>query len=115
MMSNDEISKIISEKNENIIRLKDMLYNMIVYYYDNSLKEYSGLDDEDFIQEICDEIGLTKKEYKDLINKDTEPIVYALSVNNKIVGIYDDSTKAYDVGYIKYYNEDFVIDEFTIK
>lgn len=114
-MINDEISKIISEKNENIIRLKNMLYNMIVYYYDNSLKEYSGLNDEDFIQEICDEIGLTKKEYKDLINEDTEPIVYALTINNKIVGIYDDPIKAYDIGCIKYYNEDFAVNEFKIE
>ncbi len=40
--------------------------------------------------------------------------VYVLTVDNEVVGVYDEYTKAYDVGYSKY-DGDFDIDEFEVE
>lgn len=48
-------------------RLKTLLYNAILSWYDDSMTEYHGLDDEDFINRVCDYIGLSVEEYKNLM------------------------------------------------
>ena len=40
--------------------------------------------------------------------------VYVLTVDNEVVGVYDEYTKAYDVGCSKY-DGDFDIDEFEVE
>ena len=55
------------EKNKSIERLTIMLYNVILCWYDESLEEYSGLSDEEFIRKVCDEVGMTREEYYDLM------------------------------------------------
>lgn len=55
------------EKNKSIERLKTMLYNAILCWYDTSIEEYSGTDDEDFIQIVCNEVGIARDEYLKLM------------------------------------------------
>lgn len=50
-------------------RLETMLYNAILAWYDDSLTEYHGLDDEDFIDRVCSLTELSEEEYKDLMLK----------------------------------------------
>ena len=64
--------EIIEEKNEAISRLETLLYNAIISWYDDSLTEYHGLDDEEFIERVCGLTGLSEAEYEDLINGNTE-------------------------------------------
>ena len=52
-------------------RLETMLYNAILMIFDESQTEYKGLNDERFIEKICNEIGLTEAEYEELIVGDT--------------------------------------------
>lgn len=40
--------------------------------------------------------------------------VYVLSVNGKIIGVYDEYIKGYDIGCEKY-DEDFDLEEFEIE
>jgi len=40
--------------------------------------------------------------------------VYVLTVDNEVVGVYDEYTKAYDIGCSKY-DGDFDIDEFEVE
>lgn len=49
-------------------RLETLLYNAILSWYDDSLTEYHGLDDEDFINRVCGMTGLSVEEYKKLMN-----------------------------------------------
>ena len=56
------------KKNKSIERFKTMLYNAILCWYDESLEEYSGIDDENFIRKVCKEIFITKEEYSELMN-----------------------------------------------
>lgn len=48
-------------------RLETLLYNAILSWYDDSLIEYHGLDDENFINRVCGLTGLSEEEYKDLV------------------------------------------------
>lgn len=52
-------------------RLETMLYNAIMVIFDESQMEYEGLDDELFVEMICNEIGLTEAEYEELIAGNT--------------------------------------------
>lgn len=47
--------------------LETMLYNAIIGWYDDSIVGYHGLDDEDFVDRVCERTGLTKEEYVELI------------------------------------------------
>lgn len=40
--------------------------------------------------------------------------VYVLTVDNEIVGVYDEYAKAYDIGCSKY-DRDFDVDEFEVE
>lgn len=46
-------------------RMKNVLYNTILGWFDNSLEEYSGLDDKDFIKKVCEATGITESEYRE--------------------------------------------------
>lgn len=56
---------------ESTKRLETMLYNAILAWYDDSVNEYHGLDDEEFAERVCRLTGLSGKEYKNLINGNT--------------------------------------------
>ena len=50
--------------------MKDMetkLFNAIVTILDTSFTNYDGLDDEEFIAMICESVGLTLTEYRELM------------------------------------------------
>lgn len=67
-----DYEEIITEKDEAISRLETMLYNAILSWYDDSLVEYHGLDDEEFVERVCSLTGLTEAEYEDLMSGNTE-------------------------------------------
>lgn len=48
--------------------MKTKLYNAIVTLFDQSFTEYDGLDDEEFIEMVCESVGMTETEYKELMN-----------------------------------------------
>lgn len=64
--------EIIMGKQEAIGRLESLLYSAILAWYDDSIKDYHGLDDEEFVNRVCEKIGLSEAEYEDLINGNTE-------------------------------------------
>ena len=47
--------------------LKVKLYNAILTIFDESFTEYKGIDDEEFIEKVCQSIGMTESEYKELM------------------------------------------------
>ena len=57
--------EIVLREEEN--KMKTMLYNAIILLFDENINEYNGLDDEEFIDKICSEVGMTKIEYKNLM------------------------------------------------
>lgn len=52
---------------ESIEMLETLLYNAIISWYDDSITEYHGLDDEDFVNRVCERTGMTEADYEDLI------------------------------------------------
>lgn len=48
-------------------KLKNYLYNAIISWFDDSLYSYKGLDDEDFIERVCDRTGMSKEEYMSIM------------------------------------------------
>lgn len=48
-------------------RLEVLLNNAILCWYDDSFTEYCGIDDEEFINRVCDFIGISKEEYIDIM------------------------------------------------
>ena len=57
--------EIILREEEN--KMEKMLYNAIILLFDENINEYNGLDDEEFIDKICSEIGMTEEEYRKLV------------------------------------------------
>ena len=47
--------------------LKIKLYNAILTILDESFTEYNGLDDEEFIEKVCQSVGMTEAEYTELM------------------------------------------------
>lgn len=43
------------------------LFNAIVTIFDTSFTEYDGIDDEEFIEMVCESAGLTVTEYRELM------------------------------------------------
>ena len=64
--------EIITEKEEAVSRLESLLYNAIISLYDDSLTKYHGLDDEEFVERVCNLTGLSQAEYENLISGNTE-------------------------------------------
>lgn len=54
-------------KTTNTTRFENLLYNAIICLLDFNITEYNGLDDEEFIEFVCDEVGMSKEEYKTLM------------------------------------------------
>ena len=46
--------------------LKTALENAIIGWYDNSLTEYHGLDDMEFIDKVCDVTGISREDYAEI-------------------------------------------------
>lgn len=61
------ITKLLYEEDNVMENLKVKLYNAILTIFDTSYIEYEGLDDEEFIQKICESVGMTEPEYRDLM------------------------------------------------
>ena len=57
---------------ESIEMLETLLYNAIISWYDDSITEYHGLDDEDFVNRVCERTGMTEADYEDLITERRE-------------------------------------------
>lgn len=49
-------------------------------WYDDSMTEYHGLDDEEFVNRVCEKTGLSEAEYEDLINGNTEECSWNLQI-----------------------------------
>ena len=49
-------------------RTKNMLYNVILAWYEDSMYTYEGLNDEDFIDRVCEKTGMTTPEYLELMD-----------------------------------------------
>ena len=47
--------------------LKTKLYNAIINWYDDSMEHYKGIDDDDFIQKVCENLQITKDQYMELM------------------------------------------------
>lgn len=47
--------------------LETIIFNAIIGWYDNSLTDYKGIDDEGFIRKVCETTGLTTDEYKKIM------------------------------------------------
>lgn len=62
-----ELMTKITQKHESVDRLELLLLKAIVAWYDDSLIEYHGLDDEEFVNRVCERTSLTEAEYKDLM------------------------------------------------
>lgn len=56
------------EKQKKNNTLESLLFNAIIAWYDDSLTEYHGLDDEEFVNRVCEITGLSEPDYKNLIN-----------------------------------------------
>ncbi len=53
--------------NEKIEMLETFLFNAIIAWYDDSLTDYRGLEDEDFVKRVCEVTGMSESDYEDLI------------------------------------------------
>ena len=60
-------SENIAALEESITKLENYLYNAIISWYDDSLTEYHGLDDEEFVKRVCEATGMTETDYEDLM------------------------------------------------
>lgn len=47
--------------------METKLFNAIITIFDTSFTEYDGLDDEEFIAMVCESVGLTVTEYRELM------------------------------------------------
>ena len=50
--------------------MKTFLRNAIIGWFDNSFKEYKGLDDPKFIKKVCEEIGISEEFYSECVLKE---------------------------------------------
>ena len=51
----------------------EFLRNAIIGWYDNSIYEYHGLDDPEFIEKVCGVTGMTEEFYSDFILNSNNP------------------------------------------
>ena len=54
-------------RKEEMTKMEIMLFNAIILLFDENITEYKGIDDEEFINKVCSEIGMTEDEYKKLM------------------------------------------------
>lgn len=46
-----------------ITELENMLFNAIIGWYDDAMESYNGIDDPDFKDRVCENIGISENEY----------------------------------------------------
>lgn len=51
--------------------MENLLYNAIIKWFDDAFTDWGSIDDPDWIEYVCNEIGITKEEYKRIM-LDTE-------------------------------------------
>lgn len=68
----DEVNVNNRRKNKMEARQKNIFYNLIVSWFEDSLEKYDSLQDETFIERVCRMTGLTKEEYDDIVNNEGE-------------------------------------------
>ncbi len=44
--------------------MEDVLYRAIIRWFDDSFKDWKSIDNPDWINYVCKEIGITEAEYK---------------------------------------------------
>lgn len=49
------------------VQLKNALYNAILGWYDDAMVSYHGIDDEEFVNRVCNITGITEKQYKEVM------------------------------------------------
>ena len=64
---NSYLEIILREEEDKMKNLEAKLYNAIILLFDENITEYNGLDDEEFIEKVCNEVGMTEKEYRKLM------------------------------------------------
>ena len=47
--------------------MREYLFNAILAWYDDSLTEYHGLEDEEWIDRVCLRTGMSREEYMDIV------------------------------------------------
>lgn len=47
--------------------LENLLYNAILAWYDDSMESFHGLDDENFINRVCERTDMPEEDYRELI------------------------------------------------
>ena len=50
--------------------MEDVLYNTIIKWFDDALTDWGSIDDPDWIDYVCNEIGITETEYKRIMKLD---------------------------------------------
>lgn len=69
--------------------LENLLYNAILAWYDDSMESFHGLDDEDFVNRVCGQTGMSEEDYRELVleesngEKEKEDTFLILSNNNE--------------------------------
>lgn len=58
---------VLREEEKKMNDLEIKLYNAIILLFDENITEYNGLDDEEFIEKVCSEVGMTEEEYRKLM------------------------------------------------
>lgn len=49
-----------------------ILYNAIIKWFDDALTDWGSIDDPDWIEYVCNEIGITETEYKRIMGLESE-------------------------------------------
>ena len=49
--------------------LTSFLFNAIIAWYDDSLIEYHGINDDEFIQRVCNATGMSRTEYNKIMKR----------------------------------------------
>ena len=68
----DEVNVNNRRENKMEARQKNIFYNLIVSWFEDSLESYDSLQDEAFVERVCRMTGLTKEEYDDIVNNEGE-------------------------------------------
>ena len=50
--------------------METALYNAIIKWFDDSLEDWNTIDNEEWIDYVCEEIGITRDEYKRIMELD---------------------------------------------
>lgn len=65
------------------MNMRNVLYNTILGWYDDSPEPYHGLEDKEFVRRVCERTGISEEEYMDLIKKPDREEFFILSNNSE--------------------------------